>query len=100
MRHMPARMVTVLGVAIGGLRVPQPALAQHLALRGAAPLMKGGGPLIIAGLAESGPIDVLRGVSVLPRQPQLMEIAATRNFAPVASQRLDPGMSGVAFDSK
>jgi hypothetical protein len=98
--NMPARMVTVLGVAIGGLRVPQPALAQHLALRGAAPLMKGGGPLLIAGLAESGPIDILRGVAVLPRQPQLMEIAATRNFAPVATQRLEPGMTGVAFDSK
>ena len=32
--NMPPRMVTPIGVAIGGLRVPQPALAQHLALRG------------------------------------------------------------------
>ncbi|MEA2328132.1 MAG: hypothetical protein QOE68_3091 [Thermoanaerobaculia bacterium] len=95
--NMPERVVTPIGVAIGGLRVPQPALAQHLALRGAAPLVKGGGPLLIAALAESGPIDILRGPPVMQRQPQFIDV--TRNFAPVTTQRLQPGSAAVVFDS-
>lgn len=97
--NMPPRMVTLLGVAIGGLRVPQPAFAQHLGLRGAGPLVGGGGPSVIPALAESGPIDILRGPSVMQRQPQLVEIVVTRSFAPVATRRLEPGRSGVAFDA-
>ncbi|MDP9361782.1 MAG: hypothetical protein M3P29_10055, partial [Acidobacteriota bacterium] len=96
--NMPARMVTVIGVTIGGLRVPQPALAQHLALRGVAPLVRGGGPLLIPALAESAPIDILRGQSGLQRQPQVMDIVI-RNFAPLATQRLQPGSAAVSFDS-
>jgi len=95
--NMPARMVTVIGVAIGGLRVPQPALAQHLGLRAAAPLVRGGGPLLVPALAESGPIDILRGPSVLPRPGQVTDILI-RNFAPVATQRLQPGSAAVSFD--
>ena len=94
--NMPQRMVTLIGVAIGGMRVPQPALAQHLALRGAAPLVAGGGPLLVPALAESGPIDILRGPSGMPRQGLPMDIA--RNFAPVATQRLGPGSAAVGFD--
>jgi hypothetical protein len=96
--NLPARMVTLIGVAIGGMRVPQPALVQHLALRGVVPLVRGDSPLLIPALAESGPIDILRGPSSLPRQPQLME-NVSRNFAPVAMQRLQPGSPAVAFDS-
>jgi len=95
--NMPARMVTVIGVAIGGLRVPQLALAQHLGLRGAAPLVRGGGPLLVPALAESGPIDILRGTSVLQRPGQVTDILI-RNFAPVATQRLQPGSAAVSFD--
>jgi hypothetical protein len=95
--NMPPRMVTLLGLAIGGLRVPQPVLAQHLALRGLAPLMNGGGPLLLPALAESAPIDILRGPSVSQRQMLMMN--ATRSFAPVATQRLQPGSAAVAFDS-
>jgi hypothetical protein len=98
--NMPARMLTAVGVAIGGLRVPQPALAQHLALRGAAPLVTGGGPLLIPALAESAPIDILRGPSVLQRQQQqLVETLTARTFPPVATQRLQPGSAAVVFDS-
>ena len=97
--NMPARMVTLIGVAIGGLRVPQPALAQHLALRGVAPLVSGGGPLLIPALTESGPIDILRGPSVLQRQLQFMEPLMLRAFAPVATQRLQQGSAAVVFDS-
>ena len=101
--NMPPRLVTPIGVAIGGLRVPQPALAQHLALRGTAPLVKGGGPLLIPGLAESGPIDILRGPPGAQRLQQSLPLPplmdpSLRNFAPVATQRLEPGSGAVAFD--
>jgi hypothetical protein len=96
--NMPARVVTPIGVTIGGLRVPQPALAQHLALRGAAPLVKGSGPLLIPAIAESGPIDILRGPTVLQRQPQFIE-SWMRGFAPLATQRLQQGSATVVFDS-
>jgi hypothetical protein len=97
--NMPARMVTLIGVAIGSLRVPQPALVHHLALRGVVPLVRGdSGLLLIPALAETGPIDILRGPSSFPRQPQLTE-NVTRNFASVATQRLQPGSPAVAFDA-
>jgi hypothetical protein len=107
--NMSERMVTVIGAAIGGLRVPQPALALHLALRGVVPLVKGGGPLTIPALAESGPIDILRGPSSAPvdilrgpsgvqRQFQATDIAI-RNFVPMATQRLEPGSASVSFDA-
>lgn len=95
--NLPPRVVTPIGVAIGNLRVPQPALAQHLALRDTSPLLKGRGPLLIPALAETAPIDILRGPSGMQRPPQVMD--ATRNFAPVAMQRLQQGMAAVVFDS-
>ena len=96
--NMPARMVTTMGVAISGLRVPQPALTQHLTLRGVAPLVKGGDPIVIPALAESGPIDILLGPYVSQRQPQFVE-PLMRGFTPSATQRLQPGSAVVVFDS-
>jgi hypothetical protein len=97
---LPARMVTPIGVAIGGMRVPQPALVQHLALRGIVPpLMRGAGPVLIPALAESAPIDILRGPSGVQRPPQFMDALILGTFAPIATQRLQPGSSSVVFDS-
>jgi hypothetical protein len=95
--NMPPRMVTPIGVAIGNLRVPQPALAHHLALRDTSPLLRGSGPLLIPALAETAPIDILRGPSILQRPQQLMD--PTRNFGPMATQRLEAGKAAVVFDS-
>jgi len=94
---LPARMVTPIGIAIGGLRVPQPALTQHLALRNAAPVVRGSGPMLIPAIAETAPIDILRGPSILQRPQQLIDV--TRNFAPVATQRLQPASPIVAFNA-
>jgi hypothetical protein len=94
---MPAQTTTVIGVAIGGLRIPQPVLAQHLALRGAAPLVRGRGALLISALAETGPIDILRGPSASQRQPQFLESLLLHGFAPVATERLPPGSTTVGF---
>ena len=96
--NTPPRMVTAIGVAIGGLRIPQPALVQHLALRGTAPIVRVGGPLVVPALAESGPIDILRGPSTLPRPGVQLTDIAIRNFVPVATQRLQPGSAAVSFD--
>ena len=92
----PARLTTVVGVAIGGMRVPQPALAQHLALRNKIPVTTGEGPIAIAALAETGPIDILRGASVFVA-PQSIEFLAVRDFPPVESKRLQPGNASVVF---
>jgi len=95
--NMPPRMVTPIGVAIGNLRVPQPALAHHLALRDTSPLLRGSGPLLIPALAETAPVDILRGSSTLLRPQQLFDV--TRNFGPMATQRLEAGKTAVVFDS-
>ncbi|HEX3576929.1 MAG TPA: hypothetical protein VHY33_00080 [Thermoanaerobaculia bacterium] len=94
--NLSARMVTPIGVVIGGLRVPQPALAQHLALRDAVPLLRGSGPLLMPALAETAPIDIVRGPSVLQRPQQVIDV--TRNFAPVTTKRLEAGSAAVAFE--
>lgn len=92
---MPVRFNTLIGVAVGGLRVPTPALVQHLALRGTAPLVRGGGPLEIAALAETGAIDILRGpTSFLPGADAL------RDFAIISSRRLEPGNDQVMLPLK
>jgi hypothetical protein len=97
--NVTPRTVTMIGVAIGGFRVPQPALTQHLALRGVAPFITGGGPSQLPAFAESGPIDILRGPPVLQRQqPQFMETMMLRGFVPVATQRLQQGSPSVSFD--
>jgi hypothetical protein len=56
--------------------------------------------LLIPALAESAPIDILRGPSSFPRPPQFADpTLMLRPFAPVATQRLQPGSSAVAFDA-
>jgi hypothetical protein len=92
---MPVRLTTLIGVAIGGLRVPTPALVQHLALRETAPLVRGGGPIEIAALAETGFIDILRGPTSFLSGP-----AALRDFAVISSRRLEPGNDQVMLPSK
>jgi hypothetical protein len=94
--NVSARLVTLIGVTIGGFRVPQPVLAQHLALRGLPSVMNGGGPLFLPALAETAPIDILRGPSVLQRQTQLVDV--TRTFAPVATKRLEAESASVTFE--
>ncbi|HEX3070127.1 MAG TPA: hypothetical protein VHX14_16290 [Thermoanaerobaculia bacterium] len=106
--NMRGQMVIPIGVTIGGWRVPQPALVQHLALRGTSTLVKGGGPLLVPGLAESGPIDILRGPAGVQRLPQsgMQRIPLPpamdpllRTFVPVETKRLEPGSTAVAFDA-
>jgi len=95
---MPARATTVFGVAIGALRVPQPVLAQHQARRSLTTVVQGEGPLLIPALAETGPIDILRGPTV-SAPVQTLEFFAVRDFAPAAAMRLQPNSASVVFVS-
>jgi hypothetical protein len=92
---MPPRISTLVGVAIGGLRIPPPALAQHLGLRNIQPLLRGADPLGIPALAETGPIDILRG-------PAFVSTLALplRDFAAIESRRLEAGTDTVVFRGK
>jgi hypothetical protein len=99
--NFPPQLSTLVGVTIGGLRVPGPAFVQHLALRGIQPLVNGAGPLHIPALAETGPIDILRGPSI-QRAPSFAppDAIALRSFAPVATRRLMAGSNRIVFDGK
>jgi hypothetical protein len=61
--------------------------------------MRGAGPVLIPALAESAPIEILRGASGVQRPPQFMEPLILGAFAPIATQRLQPGSAAVAFDA-
>jgi len=93
------RFTTVVGVAIGGLRVPQPALARHQALRDKTTVTTGEGPLSIVALAETGPIDILRGPSAFVPAPTI-EFFAVRDFPQSESKRLQPGSASVVFSAR
>jgi hypothetical protein len=96
----PDRARTLVGVAIGGMRVPAAACAQHLILGGCPPVVRGAGPLVIPALAETGPIDILRGPAVLLPNLAAGDAVVLRDFAPFASRRLVPGIDRVVFDGK
>src|SRR5260221_4367961 len=93
---LPDRVATLLGVAIGGMRVPAPAFALHLGLRGLEPRVRGAGPLHVPDLAETGPIDILRGPSI----GAMMAAQVVGNFVPLASKRFVPGINRIVFDGK
>jgi hypothetical protein len=99
---MPASVISPIGVAINGLRVPQPALLHHLALRALAGSTTGSAPMLIPALAETGPIDILRGQPVVRRLTRLPEPPPLppRGFVPIDSQRLPPDSRIVAFEKK
>ena len=88
-----------IGVVIGGIRVPQPALAQHQSLRRDPPLMRGSGPQHFRDLLATGPIDVLLG----PREEEVasrargLDLFALPQFADVPRERLAPGATDVVF---
>ncbi len=90
----PPRFGTLVGLIIGGLHVPPGALALHQNLRNESYFVHGDGPLAIRELAETGPIDVLRGPSLV------VAIRAPGEFVPTAKKRLEPGNKIVVFDGK
>ena len=96
---VPPAQTRYIGVAIGGVRIPQPALALHQALRGDPPLMRGTGPQHFRDLLATGPIDVLLGPTVEEVGSQLrgMDIFAFPKFAEAPRQRVEAGATDVVF---
>ncbi len=91
-----------IGVAIGGVRVPQPVLAQHQALRRDPTMMRGAGPQPFRDLLGTGPIEVLLGPTLeeVAVRARALDFFALPQFADVPRQRLEPGTSDVVFTVK
>lgn len=88
-----------VGIVIGGVRVPQPVLAQHQTMRRNPPLLRGAGPQSFRDLLATGPIDVLLGPpekDVDPRQRHL-DIFAFADYANVPRQRVGAGETDVVL---
>lgn len=98
-----ARLAIAVGLSIGGLRVPQSALADQLALRRQRPLLYGDGPatLRIPDILETGRIDVLLSPLFPAFAPpgRGIDAIARSNFAPAKVGHLQPGGSIVTFDT-
>lgn len=96
---VPPAQTRYIGIAIGGIRVPQPVLAQHQTLRGDPPLLRGAGPQHFRDLLATGPIDVLLGPATeeVAAGARGMDIFALPKFAEVPRQRVDSGMGDVVF---
>lgn len=96
---IPPGETRYIGVAVGGVRVPQPVLAQHQTMRRDQPLMRGSGPHHIRDLLATGPIDVLLGPTseTVASGARSLDLFALPQFADVSRQRLEPGLTDVIF---
>lgn len=91
-----------IGVVIGGVRAPQPALRQHQFLRGLTPVVRGVGPLRIRDIAETGPIDIILGPAVeeVSSRAGGMDFFALAAFGDAPRQRLAPGATSIVLELK
>ena len=96
---VPPAVTRYVGVTIGGVRVPQPVLAQHQTLRDAPPLLRGSGPQPFRDLLATGPVDVLLGPTIeeVAARARTMDLFALPQFANAPRRRLEPGTSDVVF---
>jgi hypothetical protein len=96
---VPPAVTRYVGVVIGGVRVPQPVLAEHQALRRDPPLLRGAGPLPIRDLLATGPVDVLLGPTAeeVAVRARSMDLFVLPQFADPPRQRLQPGTTDVVF---
>jgi hypothetical protein len=91
-----------IGLVIGGVRVPQPVLRQHLTLRRMPTTLRGGGQLHFRDILETGPIDVLLGpmTEEVSSRAGGMDLFALPQFSEVPRLRLRAGEAAVAFTVK
>jgi hypothetical protein len=91
-----------IGVAIGGVRVPQPALAEHQTLRRLPPLLRGSGPQPIRDLLVTGPVDVILGPRVddVDSRWRGLDLFALTQFADAPRMRFVPGTTDVVLEGK
>lgn len=96
----PQRLGTLIGLAIGGVRVPPTIFAEHMALRNLPAFIRGAGPLTIPAIAETNPIDVLRGPSAPVINGNIASPASGREFIVSLTRRVQPGTDDVALEGK
>lgn len=91
-----------IALVIGGVRLPQPALRQHQALRSLPATVRGAGPLRLRDIAETGPIDVVLGPTVdeVSSRASGMDLFALPQFADAPRRRLPPGATAIALSSQ
>lgn len=87
---VPPGQTRYIGLAIGGVRVPQPVLAQHQTLRRDPPLMRGAGPQHFRDLLATGPIEVILGPTVeeLDSRARGVDFFAFPQFADAPRERV------------
>jgi hypothetical protein len=88
-----------VGLTIGGLRVPQPLLADHQSMRHDPPLLRGRGPQHFRDILATAPIDVLLGPPAddVPTRARKLDLFALPHYATAPRQRLEPGTTDVVF---
>lgn len=93
------RQERYIGIVIGGVRVPQPLLAQHQTLRGDPPLMPRTGSQHFRDLLATGPVDVLFGPAVdeVAGPAGGLDIFALPKFAGAPRERFEPGSADVVL---
>lgn len=101
-RNADARDHRHIGLIVGGVRIPQPVLQQHQALRRLPATIRGAGPLQFRDIAETGSIDVALGPEdeEVTNRMRGMDFFALPQFAAAPRQRLMPGGTSVVFESK
>ncbi len=92
------RIVTYIGLAIGGVNVPLPVLRMHQSLRSLTATISGA-PLLIRDLAETGPIDVILGPTVgLMGERSMTDAVLLERFVNAPRKRLGAGVKVVVFE--
>jgi hypothetical protein len=99
---VPADEERYIGIAIGGVRIPQPVLAQHQTMRRNAALMRGAGPQHFRDLLATGAIDVLLGprAADIEFRARHLDIFSFARYADVPRQRLEAGATDVVLTLK
>jgi hypothetical protein len=91
-----------VAIAVNGHVVPTSALSRHQGWRGGPHYIPRGGPLTIEGIAQTGPIVVLRGPTMdrYPRTlPPGMDVFSAPEYASdLLQQELGPTTAAVVFD--
>jgi hypothetical protein len=91
---------TYIGIVIGGVLVPQSALRVHQTLRELEWIVRVGGSLTFPGIAETGPIEVLRGPTVneVPSRGRSFDPLMLPRAEAAPRKKLLPGVAEVVFE--
>ena len=89
-----------VAIVVGGIRIPMPALQQHVTLRRMQMLLRNARPLSISDIAQTGAIEVLLGPTSdeLPGRWLGTDFFALPQFANGPRKALPPGAETITFE--